>query len=100
MEKKFTPGPWKSVGMFINNGTVQIGQAFVKENWDFKSGLAKEDVEANANARLMAAAPELFDALDRMVALFPSMNLEQQDLKITAINALLKALGQTQEESK
>ena len=62
---KHTPGPWNIIGKthIISQDKKRIGQAFVIDNYHAISFIAKEDVEANANAKLISAAPELLEAL-------------------------------------
>lgn len=61
---KHTPGPWKA---FLKNGIVAVTTASGKEviHW---SGFDSSEFSTNtdeANARLIAAAPELLDALNK-----------------------------------
>lgn len=62
-----TPGPWSVSGPTANSHEIQINftstsqvAAIVNRN-TYLSGIGRE--EAEANARLMAAAPELLEAL-------------------------------------
>jgi hypothetical protein len=59
-ETRFTPGPWEVRQQFIGprlapNSSIQVRVARVNDDY--------EDPEANANARLIAAAPDLLRAL-------------------------------------
>lgn len=67
---RHTPGPW-SVGQQIGAGSLRIiapkdthGQFTVAETWDIPTPDGMEAEEANA--RLIAAAPELLEALERL----------------------------------
>lgn len=66
-EKQFTPGPWSSSPQ---NGIP--GHCFVAQVWrpDDKSLARIEPTEppeeASANARLIAAAPEMYELLERI----------------------------------
>lgn len=58
MEMKHTPGPWRTTGSLISNESRVLVASL--------SGASDDDVEA-ANARLIAAAPELLAALKEVV---------------------------------
>jgi hypothetical protein len=58
-----TPGPWVVVG----DGLVKAGSRFLGRFWSFGARTPDEAAEAEANARLAAAAPDLLDALKRAV---------------------------------
>jgi hypothetical protein len=61
-DTKHTPGPWDACGCTIYSGEKRIGQT-----WDAEDdGLPAPEMEANA--RLIAAAPELLEAFEGMVA--------------------------------
>jgi len=68
-DQKFTKGPWSANGLYISSPgkTSDIGQAFVKHNWDQLRGQKVEDVEANANALLIASAPKLASKLTALI---------------------------------
>ena len=75
----FTPGPWHVAnGVQIRSERDQIARV-----WMMRSG------EGKANARLIAAAPELYSALSRIVE---GDNSEGAFLEATA--ALAKARGE------
>ena len=70
MSAKFTPGPWfvaKAVdeGIVIDMGTQRIADC----NW-------MRGPEDKANARLIAAAPDLFEALMQLVGVLESDALQ------------------------
>lgn len=90
---KGTPGPWYRGG--VENGKVSInaGNYFV--------ALVDESLAQLANARLIAAAPELLDALQEMVAIVKKHTYPQPDKPSStwgrmeaAEAAIKKALGQ------
>lgn len=66
METKFTKGKWETNNDYVWSGIVQICDIYEidKEN---------KDIEAMANAKLIAAAPELLEAL---------LNIENDDNSI------------------
>lgn len=53
---KHTPGPWKRYGSVICGGMTTIVEVYLEEN----------DEETEANARLITAAPELYEALKEL----------------------------------
>lgn len=62
MKDKHTPAPWRAT----ENGSIEHEGGILGEAYDFDSGylgLKAESLPMIANARLMAAAPEMFDAL-------------------------------------
>ena len=86
---KFTPGPWFANGRYI--GTAKhmsaIGECRdVNGNWC-------DDVKASANASLIAAAPELLEALqDALCALECCGKVSPVATKASA--AIAKATGE------
>lgn len=75
---KHTPGPW-SIREVSKHGTsvdgfVGVGVAWCGANTTVgnKGAHSISESEAEANARLIAAAPELLDALTRMLKQFPA----------------------------
>jgi len=62
-ESKHTPGPWFSHGRYIGtkNHKSAIGECRdINGNWS-------DDAQSSGNARLIAAAPEMLEALDIVV---------------------------------
>jgi len=71
---KGTQGPWTANGLHVSSEGKKsdIGQAFVKSNWEH--GKLIKDTEAEANAKLIAAAPELLEALQALLnATYPNL---------------------------
>jgi len=71
-ETKFTKGPWTTVrDNHADLGTVETGRVV----WSDKIGAdvaycpPVDGDNGNANARLIAAAPELYEVLKRVIAL-------------------------------
>jgi hypothetical protein len=61
---KWTPGPWKAgYGQFIEHNKVILAEVFtlhpVNQDYDF--------LPFQANQSLIAAAPELYEALDTLI---------------------------------
>lgn len=64
MEMKHTPGPWQAV----KNGVCQSAVQASNGTWiTHDAGEELSCNEAEANARLIAAAPELLEALQAML---------------------------------
>jgi len=53
----FTPGPWTTNGQYLEAGAIRLA---ILESAEDNAGLSPEDAEGNAN--LIAAAPDLLDA--------------------------------------
>ena len=61
MKDKHTPGPWN----VSEAGSIEFADGYIGEAYDF-NGTTKTDLPMMANARLMAAAPELLQALQEL----------------------------------
>ncbi len=57
-DAKFTPGPWERGGTLVGAGNITI-----RQQWD---GVRKSD-ETEANAYLIAAAPDMYEALEMAI---------------------------------
>jgi len=68
MKTQFTPGPWRTTGLNVRAGDALI--CFATDHW-----FAEDDgfyaftdlAEKQANATLIASAPDLLSALERLV---------------------------------
>ena len=94
-EAKFTPGPWYIdsrliVGPRINSDGADDG--FISEVCDASLSMG----DRKANSHLIAAAPDLYEALDNLVAI---LELDTRsyvfDAVCSARAALAKARGET-----
>ena len=66
---KWTPGPWVADGFFVSsNSGGAVGHDIVSAC----GTIERPDSETEANAQLIAAAPELFKELERLVDAFES----------------------------
>lgn len=65
-EAKHTPGPWRKSGVIIKGANGEAVCFLSQRNDDHR----KPDGELEANARLIAAAPKLLEALEVIVAAF------------------------------
>jgi len=93
METKFTPGPWNVDPDYpgdIQAGGAEIATAF--DTHDAVTTTADADT-AIANAHLIAAAPDLYAALERVLRWQP--NDSASDLVAVAEAALSRARGES-----
>jgi len=62
MKTHFTPGPWRTTGLNVRAGDALI--CYATDHWsDHKT----PESERQANADLIASAPDLLSALERLV---------------------------------
>ncbi|MCP1243011.1 hypothetical protein [Acetobacter lambici] len=90
-EAKFTPGPWRV--RFGNIGHVTAENGALVSKCQRLTSLCN----LQANARLIAAAPDLYGALERVVNVSAEIAPEAQDANVfaDARAALAKAQGET-----
>jgi hypothetical protein len=65
-----TPGPWRTDRNDIHSGQISVVHHCVGNDWVevwSPDATAADEKEMEANARLIAAAPELLEALESMV---------------------------------
>jgi hypothetical protein len=103
VKTKFTPGPW---GIEQTNDTNWIGPlradgkvAFVVADTD-REGLKPEALERNdANAHLLAAAPDLYEALEEARGYVDRtpQTLQRKDMLSIIDNAIARAEGRVTE---
>lgn len=88
---KFTPGPWELDNFF--SLTDKQGKTITISCGIAITGRTKYGIEETANSHLIAAAPELYDALE----FFASLNLQSYNWLephiLKAKDAILKAQG-------
>ena len=92
---KYTPGPWTAsegspsdvwhVDMPDRQFSITVARG--DEDWD----MSVEEVQANA--RLIAAAPDLLDALQGMITAFDADLHDLMIAKLVAMAAITKATG-------
>ena len=90
----FTPGPWRTDEFYdavLSDVIKDDGQDDVVCSFDYGN---KPDDEQIANAHLISAAPELYEALAEMCANFTSGNPDQREAIARAREALDKARGE------
>ena len=98
--QQHTPGPWE----VQQPGTITLSVA--AENKTYPICIVYKylfvDQEAMANANLIAAAPELLEALDRLLAATVDEDLkygislteQEQEARAFALEAIAKAVGE------
>ena len=93
METKHTPGPWMFDATLKGDGS--FGGSYIVSN-NAKRTWPLAEVYREDNARLIAAAPDLLEALKALVAdLKPYMGQGRMDDKIrNAIAAIAKSTGE------
>lgn len=80
MENKFTPGPWENRKnkIFVPGSYNKIAIVCVQQNFDHQRWKAVEDIEAEANAKLIAAAPDMLGSLIECLEGVKELNGEYQ----------------------
>lgn len=70
MNTKHTPGPWVSVGAWVEHPDDNIPDICTCNPEDMgQSYLPRSDQEILANARLIAAAPDMLQAIEELLIL-------------------------------
>lgn len=105
-ETRFTPGPWKALtnGNTFNSATVvtskDAADGWVCEVFDDSDSCTLPD---EANAHLIAAAPELYDALETLLDINdnggPFGGELYQDRVVRSIECARKALAKARGEA-
>jgi hypothetical protein len=91
-DTEFTPGPWIANGRYIG---VLGHKSFIGECKDV-NGNWSDTKTTVANANLIAAAPELYEALDQMVAFMTEFGCYSESRPVVRVGmqALAKARGE------
>lgn len=90
-EKKWTPGPWE----WRRYGNDKVTPTLISTT-EFAYGSVPEPIDfySPMNAALIAAAPDLYDALENVAAKMREMYLDDERAYADAIAALSRARGQ------
>lgn len=101
MNTKHTPGPWNSASLDQDSDHIEVfagisdgDQVAVVKGYGLATG---KHYEAIANARLIAAAPDLLAALDALIAaIYEGKYVDPYSYVYRdALNAIAKATGPT-----
>ena len=98
----YTPGPWTVDHAMITGATgdtvaliCDTGEALgTVADWPRLTGPVPADAVNEANARLIAAAPDLLAALEAFAQAFEDDSIEMCDVNDMAIAAIAKARGE------
>lgn len=75
---KHTQGPWFSEGAtvyaLVSDGFKRGVEQFRNSFWCLVQGVGRSDEELEANARLIAAAPELLEALEGIIGAYEKLD--------------------------
>jgi hypothetical protein len=105
MNTQHTPGPWTLIETphekIISSWHIRVGEHQIplhpyKRIWSedrTQSGLVI-DQQHMADARLIAAAPDLLEALCKLAKLYDAMNAPRGPCRIMADAAIAKATGE------
>jgi hypothetical protein len=85
---RHTPGPWKTKGLH-GSVDIQAGNSFIASVASWNQSGPASIAEAKANAHLIAAAPDLYDALIAVVSVADRKTVEFDKARA----ALAKARG-------
>lgn len=97
MEKKWTPGPWGKESFALSEEILAPGNKLVAI---VQSRHCDSPEEMRANAHIIAAAPELYEALLGIVECKRMTNLPNKRQYQVAISAIAKARGETGERGE
>lgn len=90
-ETKWTPGPWLNVGGWVDSEDDSHGSIICS----LSAVDRKPDYISDANAHLIAAAPDLYEALDQAVTSMQDSGYPNTHLAVIAARkALAKARGE------
>lgn len=68
MSVKYTPGPWVAAGFWVEHPDENVPDICTCDPRDIdRSSLLRSHSEIKANARLIAAAPDMLEALQSLV---------------------------------
>jgi hypothetical protein len=93
MKNKHTSGPWAADGLVITSPGRSI-VCWMGEAAQFPGDMVKDCENSDANGRLIAAAPDLYAALQRMLS--PTGYTGDNSITKQAKAALAKARGETE----
>ena len=83
MEAKFTPGPWK----YVRESMEDDGWVVIPTDKMLSEYNVAKSIESRENARLIAAAPAMYEALRAMLAVADGLNFPAANQARAAIAA-------------
>lgn len=91
--ENWAPGPWETVyeGHILSVWAKGYGFIHSHEVPQVNTGATRTE---NANARLIAAAPEMYEALEAMLGTFSALGYSQRQAASKAFAAVQKARGE------
>ena len=69
-----TKGAWRAVGSWIEHESNEVADIATFDPRDMGQSLPRSQEEINANARLCAAAPQMYRALVRILPIIESLH--------------------------
>lgn len=88
-DTKFTPGPWTAEAENVHVGCVAICHGDADTWFEIWSENWGDGVDQKANANLIAAAPELYEALEQAVTLMQDSGYQNSHVAVRAGKAAL-----------
>jgi len=93
--EKYTPGQWYQVGAWVEHEDDDVADICSCDPATIgQEHIGRSDSEMKANARLIAAAPDLLEALQNMVEAHRSGKLFASTIN-NAVDAITKATGES-----
>ena len=93
--EKYTPGQWYQVGAWVEHEDDDVADICSCDPATIgQEHIGRSDSEMKANARLIAATPDLLEALQNMVEAHRSGKLFASTIN-NAVDAITKATGES-----
>ena len=90
-----TPGPWRTIESTNKTMRTVVGPDFPGQGYIADVNLCRtndaQDVDGEANARLIAAAPELLEALNAASEWLNDMGCEHEEPDLSCVVCLVNA---------
>ena len=97
MKTKFTPGPWTAINEPYEDGkpywNIRAGRGFYCDD-SADNGFHVQGIFSNANATLIAAAPEMYDNLEMILDMMEAMGQTNSIQYRQSRETLKKARGE------
>jgi len=102
-EAKFTKGPWQMMPEECGKDYIRIRGTVLGGRYKVANVITpmypgaddRELAETRANAAMIAAAPDLYEALEKMIARFTILTNDDYIYRANAVAALAKARGES-----